>query len=284
MVDGNFITLSEVIVNEQLDVNAFIRRVKEDTTFYKAFKNLRIAGYTAINDIRMLNGSGNIEASLRGRSRQIVRNRCRSMEVISRDVTGDFFDRNGDYNYYTASMYADLFFTKGVVCNETNVIGNREISADGLSGMEKRKAQLKMLFFNPGKKISGLPFISSKTEIFDKSMAKNYDMRIDYGEMNQVPVYIFSVKVKKGKENNVVIREMTTWFDTRNFDVMARNYSLKYDAGVYDFDVDMKVRMTRLGNLLLPEVIAYNGNWKVMFKKRERGIFTATLSGFNREK
>ena len=42
--------------------------------------------------------------------------------------------------------------------------------------MEKHKEQLKMLFFNPGKKINGLPFISGKTEIFDEPMAEKYDM------------------------------------------------------------------------------------------------------------
>jgi hypothetical protein len=61
---------------------------------------------------------------------------------------------------------------------------------------------------------------------------------------------------------------------------VARNYSLSYDAGVYDFDVDMHVEMSKVGNLLVPSVLRYNGNWKAIFKKRERGIFTATLFDF----
>jgi hypothetical protein len=73
---------------------------------------------------------------------------------------------------------------------------------------------------------------------------------------------------------------MVTWFNSKTFDIVARNYSLKYDAGVYDFDVKMKVQMKKVGNLLVPELLAYNGNWKVMFNKRERGVFTATLSDF----
>lgn len=81
-------------------------------------------------------------------------------------------------------------------------------------------------------------------------------------------------------EDKVVIDEMTTWFTEKTFEIMARNYTLSYDAGLYDFHVDMKVRMTRVGELIVPDLITYNGNWKALFKKRERGIFTATLSGF----
>ncbi len=38
------------------------------------------------------------------------------MEVIEEKTTGNFYDRKGDYNYYTAELYANLFFTKGTVC------------------------------------------------------------------------------------------------------------------------------------------------------------------------
>lgn len=279
-VDGHYITLTEVVVNEKLDVAAFIRRVKEDTTFYKAFKSLRIVEYTAVNDIRMLGKNHKTIATLRGKTRQIVQDHCRTMEIVDRQVTGDYFDESGQPNYYTGAMYAQLFFTNGRVCNENNIVGTTDISLEGLSGMDKRKAQLKMLFFNPGKRINGLPFISNKTEIFDPSLAKYYDMRIDATETDGEPAFVFYIKAKPGKENSVVIREMTTWFSATNFDILARNYSLVYNAGVYDFDVQMKVRMKRLGKLLVPSVIAYNGNWKFMLKKRERGVFTATLSDF----
>ncbi|MBW7840313.1 MAG: hypothetical protein H3C36_11900 [Chitinophagaceae bacterium] len=279
-VEGTYITLSEVIINQKLDVASFIARVKADTTFYKAFKNLRIVGYTSINDIRMLGKRGKLQASLNGKSKQIVENGCRKMEVISQKTTGNFYDSKGDYNYYTASMYAQLFFTNGTVCGENNIVGNNTLNSEGLSGMEKHKAQLKMLFFNPGRRIKGLPLISSKTAIFDRAMIGNYNMRIDFDD--NLNAYIFRITVKPGRESNVVIKEMTTWFDQKNFEVLARNYSLKYDASVYSFDVQMKVRMTRFNGLLIPNLISYNGSWKIMFKKKETGIFTATLSDFNR--
>jgi len=279
-IDENYITLSEIVINKNLDVASFIRRIKTDTTFYKAFRNLRIIGYTATNDIRMLNKNNKTEASLNSVIRQDRLGNCRIMKVLNQKATGDFFDKNGNYNYYTAQMYAGLFFTKDTVCGENNIVKGHEFSTAGLSGIDKHKEQLKMLFFNPGKKIKGLPLISNKTAIFSPEMADNYDMEIDYKDYNGTPCYVFSVQVKKDKKSNVVIDRMVTWFDSKTFDIVARNYSLKYDAGVYDFDVKMKVQMKKVGNLLVPELLAYNGNWKVMFNKRERGVFTATLSDF----
>ncbi len=281
-VDHNYITLSEIVVNNKLDIPSFIERVKNDTTFYKAFRNLHTIGYTSLNDIRMLDKDGNIKASLRSKTRQTRTGNCRKMQVIQETSSGDMYDEQQNFNYYTADMYAGLFFTKDSVCGEDNIVKGHEFSTEGLSGMEKHKQQLKMLFFNPGKKISGLPFISGKTEIFDESMADKYDMSIDLHDFNKTSCYVFTIKVKDNKRNGVVINEMTTWFNEKTFEIVARNYSLSYDAGVYDFNVDMKVEMTKVGDLLVPALLRYNGNWKAIFKKREHGVFTATLFDFVR--
>lgn len=281
-VGDNYITLSEIVVNKKLDVGWFIQRVKNDTTFYKAFRNLRILGYKAVNDIRILDKNGKVKASLHSTTRQIRKGNCRSMKVLGQKTSGDIFDSQGNFNYYTEQMYAGLFFTKDSVCGETNIVKGHEFSTSGLSGIEKHKEQLKMLFFDPGKKINGLPFISNKTEIFDPSMAENYNMYIDYRNYNSVPCYVFTIMVKDNRKSNVVIDEMTTWFNETNFEIMARNYVLSYDAGVYDFNVKMEVQMKKAGNLLVPSVLNYNGNWKAIFNKRERCVFTATLSDFVR--
>jgi len=44
--------------------------------------------------------------------------------------------------------------------------------------------------------------------------------------------------------------------------------------------VHMEVQMTKFGNYLVPKMLRYIGNWDVIFKKRERGLFTATLFDF----
>ena len=279
-IEGRFITLSEIVVNNKINVPAFIDRVRTDTTFYKAFRTLRIIGFTALNDIRMVYKDGDIKASLRSKIRQLRNNNCRSMEVLEETISGDIYDGNKNFNYYTGEMYAGLFFTKGTICNEDNIVKGREFSTVGLSGMEKHKAQLKMLFFNPGKQINGIPFISGKTAIFDKDMADRYDMSIDMEEHNKTSCYVFKIKAKENRKSDVVIDEMITWFNDKTYEIVARNYSLSYDAGVYDFNVQMQVELTKFGEFLVPSLIRYVGNWKAIFKKRERGIFTATLFDF----
>lgn len=276
----NYITLKEVVIDTKLNVPAFIHRVKADTSFYKAFKNLRILNYSAINDIRMLKKSGGLYASLYSKTKQEILAGCRSMKVIEEATSGDFYDESRNFNYYTAQLYASLFFTKDKVCGETNIVGNNEFSLKDKTGIEKHKEQLKMLFFNPGKRISGLPFMSNKTALFDDDVAENYDMVIDMDYYNSNSCYIFKQKVKPGREDYVIVDEMTTWFNDSTFDVVARNYSLAYSAGVYDFRVNMEVQMTKYKDYIVPNLIRYNGDWKLLFKKRERGVFTATLSNF----
>jgi len=107
-------------------------------------------------------------------------------------------------------------------------------------------------------------------------------MDIDWQTYNNTNCYVFKQKVKEGKTDNVVVDEMTTWFNDSTYEVVARNYVLSYNAGVYDFKVNMEVTMTQVGNLTVPALIKYNGNWKAIFKKRERGVFTATLSNFSK--
>ena len=280
IVGKKTITLSEVVVNNKLNVPTFIERIKNDTSFYKAFRNLRILGFTAINDIRMNNSDGKIKAGLHSTTKQIRSNNCRTMQTLEEQVTGDIYDENHEFNYYTAQMYASLFFTKDSVCGEDNIVAGREFSTKGKSGMEKNKEQLKMLFFNPGKRINGLPFISNKTAIYDDEMADKYDMSIDIDMYKNINCYIFTQKVKPDSKDGVVIDEMTTWFNDQTFEVVARNYSLSYGAGVYDFKVKMEVVMTKYGEYLVPSLIRYVGDWKAIFKKRESGVFTATLFDF----
>jgi len=280
LVGKKVITLSDVVVDNRLNVPSFINRIKEDTSFYKAFRNLRVLGFTALNDIRMNDKNGKLKASLRSKTVQTRAGNCRTMQTFDEVTTGDIYDANRSFNYYTASMYASLFFTYGSVCNESNIVKDREFTTKDKSGIEKHKEQLKTLFFNPGKKIQGLPFMGNKTAIFEDEMADLYDMSIDMDFYNNTSCYIFKQKVKPGKQNKVVVDEMTTWFNDSTFEVVGRNYLLSYDAGVYDFVVNMEVLMTTYRKLTVPAILRYNGNWKAVTKKRERGVFTATLSDF----
>jgi hypothetical protein len=281
---AKMVHLSEVLVRSNMDISRFINQVKNDTTFYKAFRTLHLLGFTALNDIRIKDKKGNSKASLNSRTRQMRNAGCRTMQLLDEKTTGDFYDKKGGYNYFTAELYAGLFFTKGAVCGENNIVKGIDLNPKGMKGMEKHKQQLKMLFFNPGKKIAGIPFIGDKIDIFDPDQAKLYDFTVDYDEYEGQNCYIFSVKAKKelsgSKNNKIVIDTMVTWFNTQTMEVMARNYDMSYNAGVYDFDIHMEVKMTRFGQYLVPKLLRYIGNWDVVTKKRERGLFTATLFDF----
>ncbi len=281
---AKMVSLSEVVIRSDLNVARFISQVKNDTTFYKAFRTLHLLNYTSLNDIRIRDKKGKTKATLQSKTRQNRADGCRTMEVLEENTTGNFLDDDGSYNYYTGELYAGLFFTKGKVCGENNIVKGVEFRPRSQSGMEKRKEQLKMLFFNPGKRIPGIPFIGDKIDIFDPDRAKLYDFLLDFGEVNSESCYVFSIRVKNdlsGSEKNaIVIDSMITWFSTKTMEVLARNYDMSYDAGVYDFDVHMEVEMIRAGAYLVPRTLRYIGNWDVVFKKRERGFFTATLFDF----
>ena len=288
IIDEKRFTLSEVVVRNNLDYKMLLEQIKEDTTFYKAFKNLRILGFSSYNNIQMTNKQGKTIASLASKTRQNRTNGCRTMDVLEETVTGDFYDRSGDYNYMTPELYASLFFTKGTICGETNIVAGKKRSAAGKKGLEKHKEQLKMLFFNPGKKISGIPFIGDKLDLYDETAHKYYDYRLDIEEYKGELCYVFSIMPKANlgfiKNDRIVVDQMVTWFNMKTMSVLARNYALSYKAGVYDFDVSMEVEMTNLGNnLIVPKTLRYKGNWDVIFKKRERAIFTATLFDFKRD-
>ncbi len=259
------------------DLQGFIRRVRTDTTFYKAFRSLHLISYTALNDIKVYDKHGNVAASLYSKTRQTASNRCRSMEVLEEKTTGDFYTRRHKYNYYTAELYAYLFFTEGVVCGEDNIVAGM-LNARGKGRIEKSKFQLKQLMFNPGTHIDGVPFMGDKAAIFDPDVAKRYDFKLTSEEYAGEDCYVFRAVPKPGEEKNVVYKNFATWFRKSDYAILARDYSLSYSTVVYDFDVTMRVRLTQIGNYLLPSRIDYNGNWYVFTKGRERVKFSTIFT------
>ncbi len=279
------INLSEVVIRSNLDVGRFIQLVKKDTTFYKAFRNLRVLGYISMNDLRMFDKRGRVKALLQSKTRQHVSAGCRTMDVLEEKITGDIYDKKGGYNYYTSELYAGLFFTKGKICGENNIVKGIEFSTQSKKGMDKHKEQLKMLFFDPGKRIPGIPFMGDKGNVFDTDNAKFYDLNIDLADYDGQYCYVFTINAKaglsSGDRNKIVIDKMITWFNSKTLEIVGRNYDLSYNAGLYDFNVQMEVLLSKFGNLLVPRIIRYKGSWNVAFKKREIGGFTATLSSFS---
>ncbi|PSL47649.1 hypothetical protein CLV51_102506 [Chitinophaga niastensis] len=281
---GMTVNLDEVIVAAKrigFDVNSFIKRVEEDTTFYRAFKNLHIVGFNADNDIRVFDKKGQVQASLNSQTHQDVKGKCHTMQVANEKVTGDFYTRKGNYNYYTAELYANLFFTKGTVC----VDGTGEVPETSGGSMARHKAQLKQLIFNPGKPVRGVPIVGQKVAIFDNDVIRYYDFSITAENyVDGTPCYVFTAKSKPGLNRidraDVVIDELITWFNKDNFEIVGRKYALSYKTMLFDFNVKMNVQMTKIDGLLIPALVTYNGTWNVPFKKRETAVFIARFYNF----
>ena len=118
-----------------------------------------------------------------------------------------------------------------------------------------------MLFFNPGKRRPGLPFIGNKIALFDEDVSARYDFIIDMEEFKGEMCYVFKMVPLKNltpsQKDQIVINEMTTWFDSQTWEITGRNYDLSYNAGVYDFDVHIEVEMTKFGEYLVPKVMRF---------------------------
>lgn len=281
---GMTINLDEVVVQAKrigFDVNSFIKRVEDDTTFYRAFKNLRLLGYVSDNDIRVYDKKHKVQASLKSQTQQSMNGYCRTMKVLHESVTGDFYNKKGNYNYYTAELYANLFFTKGTVC--TDASGESPETSGG--SMAKHKAQLKKLIFNPGKPVRGVPIVGAKVAIFDPAVMRYYNFSItaeDY--LGTTPCYVFTAKAKDNlnriDRGEIVINELITYFNKDNFEIVGRKYSLSYKTMMFDFNVKMNVQMTKQRGLLIPALVTYDGTWDVPFKKRETATFVAKFHSF----
>lgn len=278
--------LSDVVVRNNFNIASFIDYVKNDTTFYKAFRNLHLLNFTSLNHIQLLDKKGGTLASLDSKTRQVYQDGCRTMQVLEEQVTGDFYTSKKEYNYTTAELYASLFFTRGKVCGETNIVKGKDFSTKGKSGIDKHKEQLKQLFFNPGTRIAGIPFIGNKVALFDDDVAALYDFKIDRKDYLGNLCYVFTITPRtdltSSEKNNIVIDEMTTWFNAKTYEIIGRNYSLSFNASVYDFDVQMEVQLEKVDDLWVPKVLRYKGYFDVVFKKKERALFTATLFNFSK--
>jgi hypothetical protein len=272
---GMHFTMDEVVIKSSKngwDINAFIRRMKEDTTFYKAFLGLRMVPYTSDNEISFFDKEGTVIAHLENRTEQMMQGSCRTVKISHEKISGDYYDRKRKARYYTAELFQNLFFrVRENECGQTDNIA-KNYHAKG--HIEKNKEQLRQLVFNPGSKVEGIPFVGKKASVFeDNGVRQRYDFRIRYVMYNGEECYFFQAIPKEEYKDEVVYNQLDTWFRVSDYAIVARDYALSYKTMLYDFDVVMKVRLEKHGQRLLPSSIDYKGGWHIFLKKRERSQF-----------
>jgi hypothetical protein len=279
------IVLDTFVKKSGFDIGRFIRRVQTDTTFYQAFRNMRFVNYQAQNNITVFGEGRSIKASLRSITQQQVKGRCRQTKIISQTITGNLFKKSGSYNYYTVALYDHLFFAREPICQPENLpTGIGEASGD--TRIEKSEFQLKQLIFNPGGRVKGIPFMGDRASIFSEAEKEKYTFTVTLDTFLQTECFVFTVLPKPNMTEHVLYNNLTTWFRTSDFAIIARNWSLSYSTLLYDFNVAMKVKLTAVNDKLYPYCIEYAGDWHIFTQKREQAAFKMDInySATNAEK
>ncbi|SMC71178.1 hypothetical protein [Pedobacter nyackensis] len=257
------------ITAERLSVETFIRAVTADTSFYQAFRNMKKYAFTAENSIYSYDKKNKVNGRL---YRKVKReNSAPWLEYLVKQDTGRMFKKNGKHELYTVEMFDYIFMNAYQSAHSSNSFGGGKADNSNASYKEK----LKTLIFSPGRPVKGLPFIGSKTEIFTANMRQYYDYSFHSGTyLDSIPVYRFKVVVKpdlsKWTKDGLMIKELTTIFDKRNFEILGRYVDMKYSNMLFDFNVQMNIEMRYFGEEKLPAKISYQGNWNVPMKKPER--------------
>jgi hypothetical protein len=272
------------IVAQKLSIETFIRAITTDTTFYQSFRKMKSYNFIAENRIYTYDKknkvNGKIYRKIRHRNSSPVK-----MEYLVKQDTGKVFKKNGKYQLYTLEMFDYIFMN----AYKTDFVPNAP-AGDGRGGSNAGyKEKLKTLIFNPGRPVKGIPFIGSKTEIFTANMRQYYDYAFQSGTyLDSIPVYRFRVTEKKDlsswTRDGLMIKELVTIFDKRDFAILGRYVDMKYSNMLFDFDVQMNIEMGYFGEEKLPTKITYQGNWNVPFKKEERASFLILHKDYHLEK
>lgn len=257
---------------QRLNIETFINAVTTDTTFYAAFRAMKKHGFTAENRIFTYDKKNKVNGKIYRKIRHSVN--PVKMEYLVKQDTGKVFKKNGKYQLYTVEMFDYIFMN----AYKTDFAPNASTGSGKGDSNESYKNKLKTLIFNPGRPVKGIPFIGSKTEIFTANMRQYYDYGFQSGTyLDSIPVYRFRVSVKNGlsswTKDGLMIKELVTIFDKRNFAILGRYVDMKYSNMLFDFDVQMNIEMSYFGEEKLPSKITYQGNWNIPFKKEERASF-----------
>jgi len=267
-----------------LYVQDFIDQILRDTSFYEAFRNMKKYAFTAENRVYTYDKKDRVEGKIYRKLKHSNTTGGHKIQYLAKQDSGKIYKRNGKYELYTVEMFDYIFMN---AYNSDFVKGGDPPNAGGKN--ESYKDKLKTLIFSPGRPVSGIPFISKKTEIFSPEMKNFYRYEFARGTyLDSIPVYRFKVIQRPDlldeQKDEVMIKELTTIFDRRNFQILGRYVDMKFKNFVMDFNVQMNIELNRFNDELLPTKISYQGNWDVPFHKEERASFLVLHKGYQEEK
>ncbi|TKC07561.1 hypothetical protein [Pedobacter frigoris] len=267
---------------EKLGVEKFINAIITDNSFYQAFRNMKKYDFIAENRIYTYNKKNKIDGRIYRKIKH-SNSGTNKMQYLVKQDTGNVYKKNGKYQLYTIEMFDYIFMN----AYQTDFVAEGPMAAGKAEDTNQSyKDKLKTLIFAPGRPIKGLPFIGSKTQIFTANMRQYYDYTYHSGTyLDSIPVYRFKVTMKEdlssGTKDGLMIKELTTIFDKRNFEILGRYVDMKYSNMLFDFDVQMNIETSYVEGEKLPVKITYQGNWDYPFKKEERASFLVLHKDYN---
>ena len=262
-------------VKAGFSVDDFIDYVRSDTTFYEGFRNLRKIPHTFDSTLEIFDKDYNSIGKL-NRSGFYQRNdQYITVHIDTMSIEGKIYNRRGNYQLYTPQFFDEVFFPDFPM----NIEKFKDEDSENES---QRQKDAKVIVFNPGSdEVQNSRGQKKKLAIFDPEMQKYYDYIISDTVYNDIPCYVFTVRVKKNLENKQIekalIRKVLSYFDKENFNVIYREYKFVYDNWFINLNMDVIVHLDYVGGIHVPTKILYDGFWKVLFFKKERADFNLKL-------
>ena len=274
------IQLDDVIISEDnngFTVEDFIHYVKNDTTFYKGFKHLRYYQHKYSSSLNIYNKKNKKIGVLNKQGTHFSDGENAYVVDDSLYVEGKIFKRNGSHKYYTTEAFDEVFFPYDSI-NVSLEINNNKNKEESQNVRDAKTIGFSIGTDNVEQSKGGA---KKKLAIFDIDMQKYYDYIISDTVYNDIPCYVFTVKVKENLENKQIekalIRKVLSYFDKENFNVIYREYKFVYDNWFINLNMDVIVYLDYVGGIHVPTKILYDGFWKVLFFKKERADFNLKL-------
>jgi hypothetical protein len=274
------IQLDDVIISEDnngFTVEDFIHYVKKDTTFYKGFKHLRYYQHKYSSSLNIYNKKNKKIGVLNKNGTHFSDGESAFVVDDSLYVEGKIFKRNGSHKYYTTEAFDEVFFPYDSI-NVSLEINNNKNKEESQNVRDAKTIGFSIGTDNVEQSKGGA---KKKLAIFDIDMQKYYDYIISDTVYNDLPCYVFTVKVKENLENKQIekalIRKVLSYFDKENFNVIYREYKFVYDNWFINLNMDVIVHLDYVGGIHVPTKILYDGFWKVLFFKKERADFNLKL-------
>ena len=278
------IFLDDIEISEEnngFSVEEFIEYVKKDTTFYMGFKNLRYYTHNFSSELNIFNKNDIAIGILRKSGLHFSNGKQAWIELDSIFDSGKIFKRNGDYKFYTPEAFDEVFFPSDTINVDLVISKSDDSDEDSQNLRDAKTVGFTIGTADVEQKKGGM---SKRLAVFDVDMQKYYDYTIGEIIYNEKECYTFSIKNKENLSDKdikkALIRNIVSYFDKENFNVIYREYKFVYNSWLISLDMDIKVEMDYVNNMHVPTDISYRGFWDVMFFKPERASFKLLNSNF----